>query len=77
MLQYDAWQFGARGRQLHNKKYTTITGGTYKTEDILEGESLQIGILGVGGHHGDARERTTVPHRAECSFLVGIEFIAF
>ena len=38
---------------------------THEAEGILEGESLHKGVLGVGGHHGDARERATMPHRAE------------
>ena len=58
-------------------KYTTITVKTYKTEGILEGESLHIGVLGVGGRHSDAMERATMPRLAECSCSVDIEFIAF
>ena len=50
---------------------------THKVEDILEGESLHKGVLGVGGHYGNAREHATMPRQAECSCSVDIEFIAF
>ena len=50
---------------------------THKAEGILEGKSLHIGVLGVGGRHGDAREFATMSRRAECSCSVDIEFIAF
>ena len=50
---------------------------THKAEGILEGESLHIGVLGVGGRHGDARERATMSCRTACSCSVDIEFIAF
>ena len=77
MPPYDAGQFGACGRQLHDKNTQQSNVKTHEAEGILEGESLHIGVLGVGGRHGDAMERATMPHRAECSFSVGIEFIAF
>ena len=72
-----AYQLGARGRQLHDKNTQQSNVKTHEAEGILEGESLHIGVLGVGGRHGDARERATMPRRAECSCSVDIEFIAF
>ena len=67
MPPYDAGQFGACGRQLHDKNTQQSNVKTHEAEGILEGESLHIGVLGVGGRHGDARERATMPRRAECS----------
>ena len=63
MPPYDAGQFGACGRQLHDKNTQQSNVKTHEAEGILEGESLHIGVLGVGGRHGDAMER------AEMNFL--------
>ena len=71
------YQLGARGRPFYDKNNQQSNAETHKAEGILEGESLHIGVLGVGGRHGDARERATMPRRAECSCSVDIEFIAF
>ena len=72
MPPYDAGQFGACGRQLHDKKHTTITGGTHEAEGILEGESLPLGVLGVDGRHGNVVGRAAMPRRAEYSCSGGI-----
>ena len=47
---------------------------THEAEEILEGESLLRGALGVDERHDDAGEHATIPHRAEWSCLVGITF---
>ena len=41
---------------------------THKVEGIMEGESLTLGVLGVGGRHGNVRERAAMPRRAEYSY---------
>ena len=45
---------------------------THKAENILEGESLPFGVLGVDGRHGNARKRAAMPRRAEYSCSGGI-----
>ena len=47
---------------------------THKAEDILERKSLPLGILYVGGRHGNAGEHAVMPRRAEYSCSSGIIF---
>ena len=65
-----------------NDNYTTkntqkSTHETYQEEHILEGEGLPLGVLCVGGRHGNVVGGVTPPCRAECSCSVGITFFAF
>ena len=65
-----ALQFGARGHPFYDK-HNTITKHR-NSRDILEGESLPHGVLGVDGRHNDARERAVRWRRDEYSCLSGI-----
>ena len=47
---------------------------THEVEGILEGESLSLSVLCVGGRHCNARERKAIPRQAEYSCLSGILF---
>ena len=57
--------------------YTTITHGAYTAEGIPEGESLHIGVLGVGGRHSNAKERAAMTRLAEYSCSIGILCLYF
>ena len=43
----------------------------------MEGESLIQGILGVGGHHVNAMERTAMPSRVNYSSSSGMILFVF
>ena len=47
---------------------------TDKAEGVLKGEGLPLGVLGVGGRHGNAGERAAMPRRAAYSCSIGIIF---
>ena len=53
------------------------THGTYQAEHILEGDGLPLGVLVVGGRHGNILGGVAPPRRAKGSCLVGITFFAF
>ena len=67
-----AYQLGARDAHFTTQITQQSNVKTYKAEGILEGESLPLGVLGVGGCRGNARKRATMPCRAEYSCLSGI-----
>ena len=50
---------------------------THKEEGVLGGESLPLGILGIGGRHGNVRERNAMSHRVEDSSSSSIIFFHF
>ena len=45
---------------------------THNAEGILEGESLPLEVLGVGGRHGNVVGRAAMPRRAKYSCSGGI-----
>ena len=70
-------QLGAHRRPYYGETTQQSNVKIHKAEGILKGESLDIGVLYVGGRHGNAVERATMPRRAEYSCSSGIYFFAF